>query len=515
MNSPDLRQSTAWPLWLSVLVFMVIAIILALALALALLATWAPFTIAAILLLLCLPLLSVFLQRGIRPSFSLTTMFLVTGLVACGIVLRTAGSPWKQVHNFPSKGANVAMSADGKLVAASQVDSVEIRDTQTGRLVQTIKVSAAEVFAKGAGMWSCRFGFADGGKSLMTVGWKKYPCLFDVASGKEIRRWPAFLGQGNLAQSATRFMGDSTALSSPARQCNVFDVEQDQPILTVEDCHFWFRSISPTGSHVLVGKDETAQRGLPSRAELWDVDQKQLLGTIPLPPGQPLFFVKFSSDGKLLAVPTSTGLAVWDVAQCRQISQWTPANFASVWSMEWSPDGSRLVATYTEMIGPSGPVAAAAAMAGKSKPNAVEHSYLLDQQCQEIATIRGRSPTFSPSGDRMATVFGNANIFDGKSGEFLASLPSRPNRSFSGEPSFHFSPDGTWLCHSGFPPTVYQRTRSERWYSVYELPAFWGVILFLTALILQMVKSIPFPFNISRNSTAGSDLPPLGRFQDN
>ena len=513
MSSPDLRKSTAWPLWLSALVFVVVASVLALVIALG--KTWRPFTVAVILIGLLPPALTIYIQRGSRPRFSLTTMFLVTGLVACAIVLRTAGSPWKQVHQFPAKGANVAMSADGKLVAASQGDSVEIRDTQTGRLVQTIKVSAAEAGFKGTGMWACRFGFADDGKSLMTVGWKTYPCLFDVATGEEVRRWPAFSGGDKLAVSGTRFMGDSMALSSRLRQCNVFDVEQDQPILTVEDCHFWFRSISPTGSHVLVGKDETAQRGLPSRAELWDVDQKQLLGTIPLPPGQPLFFVKFSSDGKLLAVPTSTGLAVWDVAQCRQISQWTPANFASVWSMEWSPDGSRLVATYTEMIGPSGPVAAAAAKAGKSKPNAIEHSYLLDQQCQEIAEIRGGSPAFSPSGDRIATVFGNVNIFDGKSGEFLASLPSQPSRTFSGEPSFHFSPDGTWLCHSGFPPTVYQRTRSERWYSVYELPAFWGVILFLTSLILQMVKSIPFPFNISRNSTAGSDLPPLGRFQDN
>ena len=495
MSSPDLSRSNEWPLWLSVLVFVIVASVLALAIALW--KTRATFMVAAILLGLFPPALVSFIRRGIRPSFSLTTMFLVMGLIACGISLKKAGSPWKQVHQFPGQGVNSTMSVDGKLVAATQGDSIEIRDTQTGGLVQTIKVSKADTGAMGPGMWSCRFGFVNGGKSLMTVGWKKYPCLFDVASGKEIRKWPTFSGGANLALTGTRFIGDSTALSSPLRQCNVFDVKVDQPILTVEDCNRWVRFISPTGSHVLIGKNETTKPGLPSSAELWDVDQKRFIGTIPLPQWQPLLFVKFSSDGKLLAVPTSTGLAVWDVTQGRQISQWTPANFDSVTSMEWSPDGSRLAVSYIEIIGPPAAAASAAAMAGKSKRNAIEHSYLLDQQCQEIAAIQGGSPAFSPSGDRIATVYGNAFIFDGKSGELLACLPARPRQLLSGDSAFHFSPDGAWLFHNGSPPTVYQRTRSERWYSVYELPSFWGMILFLAALIVQMAKSIPF--NIFRD----------------
>ncbi len=78
-----------------------------------------------------------FIQKGARPSFSLKTILLVTGLVACGIVLKMTGDPWKEVHRFPGYEMNVAMSPDGELVAASQGTSIVIRESQTGRTVQT------------------------------------------------------------------------------------------------------------------------------------------------------------------------------------------------------------------------------------------------------------------------------------------------------------------------------------------------------------------------------------------
>ena len=74
MSSPDLRKSTAWPLWLSALVFVVVASVLALVIALG--KTWRPFTVAVILIGLLPPALTVYIQRGSRPRFSLTTMFL-------------------------------------------------------------------------------------------------------------------------------------------------------------------------------------------------------------------------------------------------------------------------------------------------------------------------------------------------------------------------------------------------------------------------------------------------------
>ncbi len=442
---------------------------------------WA-LTCAACLLLFLI--LVRFRQRGASASFSLKTMLLVTGLLACGIQLALLGDPWKEVHRFPGHEVNLAISADGKMVAASQGTSIEIRETQTGRSVQTIKMSATEAKAKANARWAFEMGFTPDGKSLMTVGWQTYPCLFDVATGQQIRRWPKHLGLSALAADGSRFLKDSVPTPSIVSRCEVFDVELDQPILTVTSSNRFFRSISPAGSHVLVGKSDTTSPGLPSHAELWNVDEQRLVGTIPLPQVG-ILFAKFSPDGKVLAVPTSTGLTVWDVAQCRIVSQWAPANFDQIRSLEWSPDGSRLVATYIEMIGPSGPAAAAAALAGASKRNAIEHAYLLDQQCQEIAPVTGTSAAFSPSGDRIATVWGNVNILDGTTGELITWIPGRPREAVFGGPAIYFSPDGDWLFHSG-SPTVYHRTRSERWYSVFGLPAFWGVVLFLSALIVDL-----------------------------
>lgn len=70
-----------------------------------------------------------FIQNGARPSFSLKTILLVTGIVACGIVLNMTGDPWKEVHRFPGFEVNVAMSPDGELVAANQGTSIVIRET--------------------------------------------------------------------------------------------------------------------------------------------------------------------------------------------------------------------------------------------------------------------------------------------------------------------------------------------------------------------------------------------------
>ena len=480
MSYRDLRQQTNRPVGLRGFLFVVIGVVLALVLA-----RW-PFVggravVAVVLLLATVRIV----QSGCRPVFSLKTILLLTGLVACGIVLSMLGGPWKQVLRFPGYEVNIAISPNGKLVAAAQGTSIEIRETQTGRSVQTINMSPAEAATKANQKWTYKMRFTQDGKSLMTVDWQSYPCLMDVESGKELRRWTNW-GTGFLAESGTRFIANSVSATNTVTHCNVYDVELTQPILAIESNYSTFRSISPTGSHAFVGKEFVGTEN--AIAELWSVDDQRLLGTIPIPKNHSvLFFVKFSRDGKLLAVPTSTGVAVWNVMQCRKIAEWKPPKFDHVLSLEWSPDNSRLVASYIEIIGPvpTGSTAVAAAMAGNSTRNAIEHCYLLDQNCQEIAIINGTSPTFSPSGERIATVYGGVCIFDGKTGGSLAWIDSRAGESLLDYPSILFAPDGNWLFHNG-SPTVFRKMRSEYWYSVYQLPAFWGLILFLAAIIVNL-----------------------------
>lgn len=481
MKPQDTRHRGNLSRWLSGLMFVAVGCVLAFTLARW--PTWTKFFVATILLFLAFVL---FRQNGNRVTISLKTMLLLMGLIACGIELTLLGGPWKEVHRFSGHEMNLAISADGKLVAASQGTSIEIRETYTGRSVQTIKMSATEARAKANQRWAFKMGFANNDKSLMLVDWQSYPCLFDIATGQELRRWPTNQGISALAGNGTRFITDSITSPNSVNRCNVFDVELDQPVLSLENSQRFSRFISPTGRHVLVAKDEV-QASLPSRAELWNIDEHRLVGTIPIPQIHPgLLFVKFSSDDKMLAVPTSNGLALWDVSQCSKVSEWSPAKFNNIFSLEWSPDSSRLVAGYIELIGPSGPAAAAA---GMSKQNAIEHTYLLDKQCQEIAVIRGASAAFSPSGDRIATVYGIVNIFDGTTGQLLAGIIGQPRESILGFPAILFSPNGDWLFHNG-SPVVFHRTRSENWYGIWGLPTFWGLVLLLSALIMQLSNSI-------------------------
>jgi len=492
VNASKEHQQSTLPRWLKCLFFVVVTGILALFIAR--LPSLALFTVVALILILLLVRL---IYKPGRPTFSLRTILLLTGLVACGIVLSMTGGHWKLVHRFGGFGPNIAMSADGKLVAASQGTSIEIRDIESGRMVQTIEIAPTEAVKMGTNQtWTYQMRFTENGKSLMSNSWQSYPCLFDVASGNEIRGWPK-VGGGAIAKTGSRFVANSIGGSIPSSTCLVFDVEFDEPILTIESDYPFCRSISPTGSHVLVGKDD-------STAELWCVDERRLLGTVPWPrPYNPLSFAKFSQDSKFLAVPTATGLAVWNVAQCRQVAEWKPPRFNQTRSLEWSPDSNRLVASYIELIGPSGPPALAAAMAGNAPRNAIEHSFLLDQNCNEIGRMHGSSPTFSPTGDRIATVYGGVLIYDGKTSEFLSAINSRPREMVIDLPSILYTPDGDWLYHNN-APSIFRRMRSEYWYSIYQLPAFWGMIFFLSAILLNLFEAFYVASVFGRRSRRSS-----------
>ena len=191
----------------------------------------------------------------------------------------------------------------------------------------------------------------------------------------------------------------------------------------------------------------------------------------------------------LVAVPKSTGVAIWGVTECRKVAEWNPRAFDHLRSLEWSPDNSRQVASYIERIGPTGPAASAAAITGKSTRNAIEHCHLLNHDCQEIATIKGTSATFSPTGDRIATVDGSMNILDGRTGKLLIRVAVRPRESVLGQKSILFSPDGNWLLTNG-SPSVLRRMRSEFWYSIYQVPSFWGIVLIISAIIVQLSESL-------------------------
>lgn len=465
-------QSRLWQMfdsdhlkWLvaSITVFCILAISLA---------RWAIWTGVAIVALFIFLGAAYFVKFGGRAKYSTRTTFQITGLVACLIGLVMQGGPWREVHRFSGYEVNLAISRDGLLVAVSQGTSIEIRENRTGRVVQMIKMPAMEAAKRKGQRWTFQMKFSNNGESLMTVGWRQFPCLLEIDTGGVLRSLPTVSG-GDLAAKAERLVAISTGDSTRSDLIEVYDYELDLPLFSLESSAS-FRTISSSGSHLLIGNGDLI--------ELWNVDEQILVGKIPMPQIRGgLFFARFSDDGKRLAIPTSKGAAVWDTATCTKLRDWSPASFSHLTALEWNPDGSRLIASYIETIPPTSP----------SARNAIEHCYLLDQDLETIAALFGTSPTFSPFGDRIATVWGGVCISDGENGNLLTVLSDScaSESPFGISRSLLFSPDGNWLLHNG-TPTVHRRLRSEYWYSTFQLPAFWGLALFLTSLIMELLASI-------------------------
>lgn len=416
-------------------------------------------------------------KRGTWPSFSLGALLMLTGLIASAIVFHLLGNPWREILRFPGYEVNVAISPSGQMVACSQGSTIEVCNPQTGKRICIFKMPMKEAAQKANQNWVFKMAFTSDERALMTVDWQASPCLLDLITGEQLRTWSAN-GFTNLAVSGNRFVGDT---SNSVDQCSVYDVQSAEPVLTVVTRFPFCRSLSPSGSHLLVGRDN-------STAEVWHVDEKRLLGTIPLPQSSSvLFFGRFSRDGRFLVVPTDKGLSIWDMATFQPIGEWNNAGFSEVQSLDWSPDASRLVVCYTEIFGPSG-LSNAGAAAGV--PNAVEHCVLLDRQGNSLAILEGANAKFSPSGESIYVVNGNVQVFDGRTGQRQTGIDAaRPFQLAMGQAPLCFSADGKWLVTNG-NPAVFRKQRSETWYSVYQVPAFWGMTLTLTALLVLSIESV-------------------------
>ena len=412
------------------------------------------------------------------PKFSLRGVLFLIGLIGCLIALRNEGDPWKLAFQFSgSIEPNIAMSPDGSLVAASQGTSIEIRETKTGKSLATLDLEPAEAASKAGKHWHYDIAFSEDNQKLLTAGWNPLAVtLHDWKSGELLRSWPIKRRSSRICQSGQRFL--CRELNRQDNAMSVYSADSETPLLVVPRGYFDGGPQRLSANGRFISWDANS-----GELKVHAVDSDTLLFSIPVPPPKLITGSSyFSSDEKLIAVPTQSGIAVWDIFTQKEIGQWQPPHFVRIDSLEWSPDGERFLATYLESNAP----------AARNF-----RSYLLDKNCNEISEVMGTDAAFSPSGDRIATVQGNALILDGQTGVTLTNLKtpgaSRPIGFISDFPSLCFSPDSNWLLTNG-QPSVFQRTRSEHWYSILTLPSHWGVVFFLTMLLREFVGSLPRKF---------------------
>ncbi len=426
------------------------------------------------------------LRQGRLPRFSMRSLLLVVGLLFCLGILWRESAAWQPVHQFPGFCPTAVFSPDARLAAAivnSTDPPIEIREARSGRHLKTVRQPDIKPVTDMA--------FSPDGKSLLTMiqGPGKFTPtsssvhLVDWQTGVELRTWSAYRA-GRISARGDRFFTytDETSPTGPA-MC-VFQADRDEPLLEVPKPTFWQRAledtISSTGRYLLV-------RDQGDAVQLWDVDARRQVGTLTDrdfgTTNHPYVFSQFSPDDRYLALATKTGVDFWDVERFERIGRWEPALFSFLGAIEWSPSADRIFAMFVENTGP-----------GTGR----EHSFLLDREGREIAEVNGSCATFSPSGDRIAVKYAGVDILDGQTGSLLTTLGPPPQGGHAavaipgGYRSISFSPDGEWLLHNG-GATIWHRRRNERWFGVFSLPAFWGVDLFLIALLLPLARKAPHP----------------------
>jgi WD40 repeat protein/uncharacterized caspase-like protein len=298
------------------------------------------------------------LQTGYNNIFGATRMvFSPDGrLLATGTFRSNTIKLWETATNrklrdlssggqtAPGLAPAISFSRDSRLIAASTADnSVKIWDVNSGREVQTLAGPQAAISAA-IGVYF--IGFASGDR-LVTVS--DAARVWDVNTGRELRTLEltgpessAFSGtEGGMAISAdgTQFVLLTDDSDAHAR---VIDLSSGREVRNVklsdkrvDTINFAF---TPDGRVVAAGVVE-------KRLKLWDLATKKEQELAQTTKEYPQ--LKFSRDGRLLALSENYVVKVWDVANGRELTQLKVPNSGAFTAqadayIAFSDDGKRI-----------------------------------------------------------------------------------------------------------------------------------------------------------------------------
>ncbi len=229
----------------------------------------------------------------------------------------------------------IAFSPDGRRLATGSRDTtIKLWDAATGALVRTLEPH---------GMWIRSLAFSpDGtrlvsgsGGDLFTPGRHGEIILWDVAAGREIRRFPG--PHDRTYGVAFRSDGKQVASVNCESSVKLWDPETGAPERRLGAHTYYIECVaySPDGRILATGsRDQTAI--------LWDVATGTVLQTLR-GHATPVVALAFSPDGRVLATTdTSSEIRIWDVARGFVTARFR--NSSRVVALQFSPDG-RFLAT--------------------------------------------------------------------------------------------------------------------------------------------------------------------------
>jgi WD40 repeat protein/serine/threonine protein kinase len=302
---------------------------------------------------------------------------------------------------------SLALSPDGKRVLCGNfTDRVVEFDGSTGAEVRVFKDPAEQVAIAT---------YSPDGKRIALGGVGGMIKIIDTATGAEIA---AASGGGRLVDSMITSLafspdGSRVVAGSSDQAVKIWDATTGAELATLIG-HKWKIStvaFTPDGRHVI-------SAGYDGEVKKWDAGM-----TEPVLKGHeaPVRDIAFSPDGtKLISGGEDNTIRVWDVMQAREIGVRRGHAGPTVWAVALSPDGTRIASGNSDRTIKVWETATG----------------------QELLTLRGHSGpvvdvSFSPNGQRIASVGSNVKVWDIETGAELMTLPVRWGRAVT------FSPDGT------------------------------------------------------------------------
>jgi len=441
------------------------------------------------------------LQTGYSNFFGSTRMvfspdgrLLATGTFRSGTIKLWETATGRELRGL-SGGAQggltmspyIAFSRDGRLIAgASGNNSVKIWDVSSGKEIQTLTSSQGGIAATIAGVFFIAF---DASGRLITIS--DAVRVWDVTSGKEVHSI-------NLSSmNATGFMGgDGGAIITPDGQLALVNSTGSQTQIK-----FWdLNSGRETRSIDLADKDifnpslaitsdgHLLAAGLvETRLKVWDVTSKGKERDLG-PTLHEYDVIKFSRDGRFLALSEGYKIRLWDNTAGRELAALSLPNGGIAADqgrafVTFSEDGKRIATggfdtptilwdaeTHQQLVKMTGRTNMAYKVAFSADGTRLSSGGRTRWDLRTGRGIRltspakdGVFPVPGPDGRVLATFTANSSvvtIVEVPSGRTLQTLT--PTTKFGSVQKISFSPDGTKLAtaYNADPQTSYSNMRA-------------------------------------------------------
>jgi WD40 repeat protein len=219
--------------------------------------------------------------------------------------------------------SSVAFAPDGRTALSGSADNtIKLWDVATGREIRRFAGHRSLVFS---------VSFAPDGRTALSGSADKTLKLWDVATGREIQR---FTGHSDVVHSVAFAPDGRTALSGSAdKTLKLWEVASGRELRSFTGHSDWVHSVAfaPSGRTALSGSYDNT-------IKLWDVATGRILRTFTGHKAQVLS-VAFAPDGRsALSGSQDKTLKLWDVATGRELRSFT-GHWNSVTSVAFAPDG--------------------------------------------------------------------------------------------------------------------------------------------------------------------------------